>query len=188
MHRRDVLKNLSVMLGGTLSVACQQALQVPVNDRLVTQPLYSDLQRATAHKISDLIIPDTDTPGAQKAGVGEFIDYVISQWYRAPEQQIFLDGLNALMAESDARYGQPFTDLPEAAQVAQLTELERTEGLNADDAENEVEGFFARIKELTVVGYYTSEVGVTQELAYTPMPGRYDGYFKFSDVGRQWSS
>ena len=47
---------------------------------------------------------------------------------------------------------------------------------------------FARLKELTVVGYYATEVGTKQERQYVPMPGWYDGYYKLSAVGKQWSS
>ena len=47
--------------------------------------------------------------------------------------------------------------------------------------------FFTKLKELTVLGYFTSEVGAKQALAYNPMPMRYDGDYDFDKVGREWS-
>ena len=47
--------------------------------------------------------------------------------------------------------------------------------------------FFTKIKELTVTGYYSSEVGATEEMAYNPMPMRYQGDYDFSEIGRHWS-
>mgnify|MGYP006261997723 FL=1 len=70
-----------------------------------------------------------------------------------------------------------YVALGTADQVALLEQLEEDE----DSA-------FARLKELTVVGYYFSEVGVKQERQYVPIPGYYDGYYKLSKVGKQWSS
>ncbi|HET6567933.1 MAG TPA: gluconate 2-dehydrogenase subunit 3 family protein [Rhodothermales bacterium] len=47
--------------------------------------------------------------------------------------------------------------------------------------------FFGTMKELTLVGYYTSEAGATEELRHVPIPGRYDGCIPFSEVGRTWA-
>jgi hypothetical protein len=55
------------------------------------------------------------------------------------------------------------------------------------EAPDEYSPFFYKLKLLTVLGYYTSEVGATQELSYNPVPGRYEGDYDFDKVGRQWS-
>lgn len=47
--------------------------------------------------------------------------------------------------------------------------------------------FFRTMKELTVVGYYTSEVGATVELRHEAVPGRYQGCVPFTEVGRTWA-
>ena len=90
MQRRDLLKGLSLLLGTGLSGACQRALDVPVAERVVLAAVYDQQQQQIAHLIADLIIPETDTPGALDAGVGEFIDYVVSTWFQADEQERFI--------------------------------------------------------------------------------------------------
>lgn len=190
MHRRDVLKGLSVMLGGTLSSACQQAVQIPQAQRIVAAPIYDMTQRDIAYRVADLILPVTDTPGALDAGVGEFIDYVVTQWFTEQEQKRFLAGLDALAEAALKTFGAPFLTLDMQQQVSLLEQAEAQETNVRDDMTQPfgAGSFFKQIKELTVVGYYTSEVGATQERKYTPMPGYYDGYHKFANVGRQWSS
>ena len=124
LSRRDLLKRLAVMLGGGVSVACQQALQVPAADRLVARPAYDDAHRVVAHRIADLIIPETDTPGAAAAGVGEFIDYVVAQWFKPEEKAVFLAGLADVQSRAQAQFQTDFTSLAQADQVQLLEALE----------------------------------------------------------------
>jgi len=189
MDRRRVLKNLSILLGGTVSSACQHALQAVSAERVEVVAAYDAAQGAIAHRVMDLIIPTTDTPGAQAAGVSDFLDYVVAQWYQASERQSFLAGLLKLDADAMQKYGHNFLALAEAQQIVLLNSLDEASQMRATSDLDIVQqqDFFAQIKELTVVGYYTSEIGATQELSYVPMPGRYDGYYQFTDVGRQWS-
>ena len=68
MHRRELLKRLSVLTGGSLSLACQQALSVPPTERRVTGRVYDEEVSALVERLADLIIPTTDTLGAAAAG------------------------------------------------------------------------------------------------------------------------
>jgi hypothetical protein len=188
MQRRDVLKGLSLLLGSGLSGACSKALEVPEAERVVSATVYNQDQRHIAHRIADLIIPQTDTPGALDAGVGEFIDYVVSVWFQADEQARFIAGLTGLESAAMTQHKAAFVDLRTEQQVLLLQSIEAAQTPTSPFAPFGSGEFFAQIKELTVVGYYTSEVGATQERKYVPMPGRYDGYHKYADVGRQWSS
>ena len=188
MQRRDLLKGLSVLLGTGLSGACQRALEVPAAERDVLAAVYDQQQRQIAHLIADLIIPETDTPGALDAGVGEFIDYVVSTWFQADEQERFIAGLADIASRAQAEHQSSFADLSKEMQVQLLTHIEAAQQPVSPFSSFGSGDFFAQIKELTVVGYYTSEVGATQERKYMPMPGRYDGYHKYAEVGRQWAS
>ena len=188
MQRRDVLKGLAVVLGGAVSYSCSQALEVPAAQRVALAGAMTDEQRAVVYRCADLIIPTTDTPGAIEAGVGEFLDYVISVWYQADEREVFFTGLAQMLEEAQSLYGEHFVALKESYQVALLQAAEAREpasfalSFGKNDA-----GFFTKIKELTITGYYTSKVGATIERRYVPMPGSYDGDYKFSEVGRLWA-
>lgn len=189
LERRDLLKGLAVILGAAISPACQRAAQVPSAQRMAGIARWSLEQRAIAHRCADLIMPATDTPSALAVGVGEFMDYVASVWLQQSELEELLAGLNGLQEEAKRQYTKNFVDLSEMEQVQLLTQMETASSvLNASSQEELRSKVFARLKELTVVGYYSSEVGAKQERVYVPMPGRYDGYFKLNKVGRQWSS
>jgi gluconate 2-dehydrogenase gamma chain len=187
MQRRNVLKGLSVLLGTGLSGACQRALDVPAAERVVAALVYDREQQQIAHLIADLIIPETDTPGALAAGVGEFIDYVVSTWFQADEQQRFIAGLADIGVRAQAEHSASFVELTKDKQVQLLQQIEASQMPASPFSPFGSGEFFAQIKELTVVGYYTSEVGATQERKYVPMPGHYDGYHKYADVSRQWA-
>jgi gluconate 2-dehydrogenase gamma chain len=189
LERRDLLKGLAVVLGAAISPACQRAAEVPAAQRMAGVARWSLEQRAIAHRCADLIMPATDTPSALAVGVGEFMDYVASVWLQQSELEELLAGLNGLQEEAQRQYTKNFVDLSEMEQVQLLTQMETASSvLNASSQEELRSKVFARLKELTVVGYYSSEVGAKQERVYVPMPGRYDGYFKLNKVGRQWSS
>lgn len=187
--RRDLLKGLAIVLGAAITPGCQRAVEVPVAQRIAGAARWSADQRAIAHRCADLIMPATDTPGALAAGVGEFMDYVTSVWLQRSELAELLEGLDVLQQQGQRQYSKDFVRLDEAEQVHLLTQMESADsavnfwGLGAGHSKA-----FERLKELTVVGYYFSEVGTKQERRYVPMPGHYDGYYKLSEVGKQWSS
>ncbi len=119
--------------------------------------LLDQQQRRTLEVLCDLIIPATDTPGATGAGVPPFIERVVQDWYAPEDRDRFVKGLATLERDD-------FVALSERRQLARLGKLERDR-----------DKFFAQLKGLTLIGYYTSETGIKQELREPFMPGRYDG-------------
>ena len=163
LERRDLLKGLAVVLGAAISPACQRAAEVPAAQRMAGVARWSSEQRAIAHRCADLIMPATDTPSALAVGVGEFMDYVASVWLQQSELEELLAGLNGLQEEAQRQYTKNFVDLSEMEQVQLLTQMETAgSALNAGSQEELRSKVFARLKELTVVGYYSSEVGAKQ--------------------------
>lgn len=115
-------------------------------------------------RIADLIIPETDTPGASGVGVPEYIDMVIS---RNTDQQLAMaDGLRWLDSEANRLAQKTFIELSEAQQLSLLEPVcEAFDAAPKSHARN-VE-FFSLMKSLTADGYYTSKVGLIDELGYT---------------------
>jgi hypothetical protein len=197
MERRRFLKSTAWLLAGVSSAAVVRAIETGVP---AVQPIghafLDSGQRAMIETLAGMIIPRTDTPGAIEAGVPHFIELMVSDWYTATERGIFVAGLAQLDEHCVTHAGKPFTQCDTAQQVAALGDAERLAGLYVpEQTEPDIFGryvdqhtpFFTKLKELTVLGYYTSEVGATQELAYNPMPMRYDGDHDFAAIGRQWS-
>ena len=189
IDRRDLLKGIAIVLGAAISPGCQRAAQVPLAQRRAGAPRWNVDQRAIAHRCADLIMPATDTPSALAVGVGEFMDYVTNVWLQPSELKEMLAGLDGLQKAARNQFNADFVDLAEVDQVALLTQMESADAsANARTADLLDSKVFARLKELTVVGYYATEIGTKQEREYVPMPGRYDGYYKLRRVGKQWSS
>jgi hypothetical protein len=118
---------------------------------------------ATISRIADLIIPETDTPGAVAAGVPAYIDLVISR--NTDQQLVMADGLRWLDGEAKRTLNKRFIELPGDQQISILEPLCEAADKNERRARNVQ--FFALIKSLTADGYYTSKVGLRTELGYT---------------------
>jgi hypothetical protein len=117
---------------------------------------------ATVAAISELIIPaDQDSPGAQAAGVPAFIDLMVSE-SSADLKRLWHEGLIAIDKMSQEQFSSTFTAAAPDQQITLLKAISKNEYNTRSVAER----FFVSIKSLTVDGYYTSEVGIHQELHY----------------------
>ena len=121
----------------------------------VKPAFFKDADFRVVARIADLILPATDTPGAVGAGVPIYIDTVIAK--NKQQQALATEGLQWLA-------GKNFIDLTEAEQLAILQPL--CEASDAGDLKQRHVQFFHLMKNLTVDGYYTSQVGLMKELGY----------------------
>ena len=143
-------------------------------------------QNATVVTITDLIIPETDTPGAKAVRVNEFIDLILTEWAHENERQDFLAGLDDVDKRSNEIFGKNFIDGTPVQQSAIVSELDQRYAIDHEDRAThpfvrrphspQLTGdFLGVVKRLTLYGYYTSEVGFTQELRKQIIPGAYHG-------------
>jgi len=128
-------------------------------------------------ELVETIIPATDTPGAKAARVHVFVDLVLAHCKTTSERAAFVKGLDAVASECRARYGAELVAAPRASREQLLQRLEAS-----GDA------FVLSLKELTVLGYCTSEVGATQGLAYVPVPGDYRGCVDLKPGQKGWAT
>ena len=203
MNRRELLRRTALLIGGVASSSVCQAVLAGVDGRAkIEKPILSAIQRQQCAVLTELIIPETDTPGAIEAGVPHFVEVMVSDWYTNRERQIFIAGLDSLDQFCSEGFDKRFLECTAQQQINALEQAETDsadykpesgshtgdgEGSLLAPKEDEGKPFFIKIKELTVLGYYTSEVGAKEELRYDPMPMEY-GDIDFADVGRQWSS
>ncbi|MEM9016283.1 MAG: gluconate 2-dehydrogenase subunit 3 family protein, partial [Verrucomicrobiota bacterium] len=131
-----------------------QGPSVEVTDRLST----------LLAEVADVIIPETDTPGAKEAGAHEFIIRLLRDCYELKNQESFYAGLGRVDERSESMHQKPFLELTREEQIAVITETAKKD-----------KGFFKQVKQLTQVGYFTSEIGCTQNLQYMPIPGKFQG-------------
>jgi hypothetical protein len=153
VDRRTALKAL-----GSLSLLALPHPAVPLQQGETWTPRFlTDAELDTATELAELIIPQTDSPGAKVANVHQYIDFVLSE-ATEKQQGSFRSGLAWL----DDRSGSRFVSLDERAQIELL------EALSADGSSEDERGvaFFEQIKQLTVQGYYRSRAGMIEELDY----------------------
>lgn len=178
MNRRAALK---MMMGALGLTATAQVFGAPAFFGSVlssARPVLLEDELALLDEIGETIIPATDdAPGAKAVGIGRFMQAMVSDYYDTGEQQRFLLGLGRLDQLTRERYGKPFPTLGVQDREALLLELEE------DDSAD----YYRMIKQLTVWGYFSSEVGTKQALRYAPIPGRYDGNVKIEPGQRAWA-
>ncbi len=128
------------------------------------KPLFfDDHQNQTVIALSELIIPTTDTPGAKAALVNRFIDLVLNE-ETTEKKKSFVEGLAWIDGRSLKLHAKPFLGLTSEQQTALLTPLADPENKNPEDKLGI--HFFQELKDWTIYGYYTSKIGMEQELEY----------------------
>ena len=120
--------------------------------------------------IAEMIIPETDTPGATSVHVNEFLDLLLADWSSDEDRTRFLDGLDAIDHEARATYGKRFVELADPDRAVTLRALDAMR-----DAQGGAGRAFGELKRLTVYAYFTSETVQKNVLETVMWPGRYDG-------------
>jgi hypothetical protein len=120
--------------------------------------------------IAEMIIPETDTPGATSVHVNEFLDLLLAEWSSDDDRARFLAGLDAIDHDARATYGKRFVELAEADRTVTMRALDAMR-----DAQAGAGRAFGELKRLTVYAYFTSETVQKNVLKTVMWPGRYDG-------------
>ena len=183
IDRRDALAGMAAMFGASLfaPIARAAAVQVtPISSGPPSSPVFTP-QRAMMTALSERVMPTTDTPGAIAAGVPEYIEKLLADWASPDDRKPILAGLDAIEAQSRTDYKVSADKATPAQQDALLT-------LAMEDKIPGGADFFDKFRQLVLTGYFTSEVGITQEREYLPVPGRYDGAYPYSEIKKVFSS
>ncbi len=189
ISRRQALEQVAILLGGAISApTVAGVLSKPTRRAWAASPAWaprtlSPAQLELVATVAEHIIPQTDTPGARAAGVHRFVDTLLSDHYPATERDRFLAGLADVDARAQSAHGQPFRQCSPEQRIALLGEMDARAFASSRGEDG---WFFRRLKELTIVGYYTSEFGAMQELHVSPF-GAYRGDIPYASVGRAWS-
>jgi hypothetical protein len=171
VSRRQALKVIAVGVGtaGTLQIIDKTALAqehvhrgAPPETKPEKSRFFTADELATITIICDLVIPtDERSPGAKEARVPEFIDLMVSE---SPEETktAWREGLKAIDEKCQRDCSTKFRSATPEQQIALLKEISK----NERQPKTAAESFFRRIKNLTIDGYYTSEIGIHKDLRY----------------------
>ena len=191
MNRREAIQRAGLVLGYAVSAPVLAGIMngCKAAPELTYKPVFfTEDQARLVSEVAEIIIPKTDTPGAKDTGVPGFIDKILKECYKKEDQERFLAGLQSFDEEAMKAYGDPFIEL-EPAQQQEFVKKIHDEAIAATKkGELKERPFILMTKELTVTGFFTSEVGATKVLQYAPVPGAYHGCLPLAEVGKTWAT
>lgn len=197
MERREAVKYISILLGG--AVVGADAFLMGCKSNTGTEQEWSADDVAYLNEIGETILPRTSTPGAKDANVGAFMTVMINDSYEASDQKAFREGMDKLNDASKKQFSKNFMAITPQQRVELLTGLDK-EAKEYQQKVNEFNGkenekekteiakgnltykkqhmaphYFTMMKQLTLLGFFTSKPGMTQAVRYLAVPGRYEG-------------
>lgn len=187
MNRREAIERVALLMGGAVIGAeffisgCKSA-STSVGD------FFDQDMIAFLNEVGDTILPTTSTPGAKAANVGQFMSVMVKDCYKPEDQKVFMKGISDLDAASDKKFDKKFLDCSAEQRTALLSELDKEQKEQTKTKETDAPNhYFKMIKELTLLGYFTSEVGSTKALRYVPVPGKFEGCIPYKKGDRAWA-
>jgi hypothetical protein len=187
MNRREAIARVSLIVGGTI-IGSDLFLSGCKPEKKKVETVLTRDSLALINEISETILPQTSTPGAKEANVGHFMIDFVNDCYSAPDRAIFIQGLAAIDKRSMKAYHDNFMQINEQQRLELLTNLD-VEQKEYTKSKNETSPnhYFRMMKELTLLGYFTSEVGCTKALRYVPIPGKYIGCIPYKKGDKAWA-
>jgi hypothetical protein len=188
IDRREAIRRVSTLLGGIALVGEGALLAGCRPDRTPggqSGAHFSPDDIAFLDEVADTILPATSTPGAKDAKVGAFMALMVADSYEPRDQQVFRDGMKQLDDACQAMHHASFVKAtpPQRLAVLERLDQEQKTSMDAREAARAANGaeqpdtpahYFRMMKELTLLGYFTSEIGYTKALRYAESPGRFD--------------
>ena len=183
MNRRELMQMIAAVTGTTL-IGAERALAW---DATATGTnLFTEADAAFLDEVAEVLIPETDTPGARAAGVGAFMTVYVSDCLTAAEQARFRQGMDMIGRYAEDVYGAGFLTLDPGQRLALLEDI-AAEARIAAKGDDDAVHWFTPIHQLTLLGFFTSETGATEVLRYEAVPGEYNGDLAY-DGGPAWAT
>jgi hypothetical protein len=185
MTRREAVRRIALLMGGAMvgSEILLKGQAIPGKKAAG----FTDEDRALLDEIGDTILPPTEIPGAKAVQIGAFMAMMVGDCYTDREHALFREGLRKIDEACRAKAGKPFME---------STPAERTELANALEAEQRAQyakkakddppHYFRMMKELTLLGYFSSELGCTRALRYVEVPGAFHADVPYRKGERAW--
>src|SRR5205809_1946707 len=190
VDRREAIRRVTALLGGVVFVGGTDLLTAVEHAHARAATSHAQVGTFTAQdialldEVADTILPETKTPGAKAAHVGAFMALMVTDTYEDRDQQTFRDGLRQLNEAS-------FMSATPAQRLALLERLDREQKAygetHRDDTPPAAPHYFRQIKELALLGYFTSEIGCTQAMRYRETPGRFDPCVPYTPGETTWA-
>ena len=194
--RREAVQNVVALLGGAALSGGDRLLALSFDIEALEQATskgvgaFSAADVALLDEIAETILPETSTPGAKAAKTGAFMALSVTDVYTTENQSIFRDGLRKVDEACTSAHGTSFMAATPAQRLTVLQALDREQKAAMDARptnSDEPRHYFRLMKELALLGYFTSEIGCTKALRYVESPGRFDPCAPHKPGDRSWA-
>jgi hypothetical protein len=205
--RRAAVQRVVALMGGLALVAEDRVFAFAPDAATLAQTTaqgvggFSAADVALLDEIAETILPETSTPGAKAARTGAFMALMVTDGYTDRDQAVFRDGMRALEEACRTATGGGFLQATPAQRLALLEVLDREQRTTAEErvsyrtrypaplppTEEAAPHYFRMMKELALLGYFTSEIGYTKAMRYIESPGRFDGDAPLAPGDRSWA-
>jgi hypothetical protein len=212
ISRREAMRHVTVLLGGVVLVDGDRMLaamadaasaDAAAQETAAGVGTFTTADVAFLDEVAETILPETSTPGAKAARTGAFMALMVTDAYTPRNQQIFRDGMKRLEEACQREHGVSFVQARPEQRLALLQRLdaERQAEVDALIAMRRSRApvappplpdapvhYFRLMKELALLGYFTSEIGYRQAMRYMETPGRYDPCAPHKPGEKIWAS
>ena len=190
MDRRELLKQIALLTGSAV-VGGEFFLSGCKSNDKTSVGFFSGKDISFFDEVAETIIPKTNTPGAKDAEVGKFMASYSTDCYDELQLKTLKKGINQLNETAEKKYGNDFMKLTASQKKELLTEID-TETKKYNEQKNQSEKelpphYFTLIKQLVLLGFFTSKPGATQVLRYVPVPGKYYGCIDYKEGETSWA-
>lgn len=193
MDRREAIRRVSALLGGIALVSETALLEACGRERSAgsaAATTFSPNDVALLDEVADTILPETSTPGAKAAQCGAFMALMVTDTYADPDQQVFKNGLQQLDTACRQMHKTGFMAATPAQRLALLEQIDKEQKAYMDSRAPNADTpphYFRMMKELALLGYFTSEIGYTKAMRYVEAPGRYDPCVPYKPGETSWA-
>jgi hypothetical protein len=186
LDRREAVRQISLLLGGTILGAEAFLSGCKSNDGNAVS--FSQKEVELLNEIADTILPQTTSPGAKAANVGELMKVMVRDCYEERDQKIFKEGMDKIQELAQKEYKGSFVQIKPEQRHALLLKLDNEQKTYMEDWKDpDPKHYFRLMKELTLFGYFTSEIGCTQARRYVETPGRFDACIPYKKGEKAWA-
>jgi hypothetical protein len=214
MDRREALSRVALIFGGTIIGA--EAFLSGCKPTPAKEGLFAAEDIALLDEVGETILPTTaSSPGAKAAGIGQFMKTIVTDCYTEDDQRAFTNGISKLNDAAKKKFDNGYMQLTPEQRTQLLTDLdkeakdynkaidernskltdeekhkrslEQNAGTYKRDPKDDPH-YFGMMKQLTVWGYFTSEVGATKALRYVAVPTKYEGCIPYKKGDKAWAT
>lgn len=182
MKRKKALQLTATIMG--IAVFGSEVFLAGCQQTSKTNELFTDQDLILMDEIGETILPDSDrSPGAKAAEIGKFMKVIVTDCYSESEQSIFKYGLLEITKRANQKFNKDFLTISDNERFALLTVIDKE---SKKDVVTGKPHFYTMFKQLTIWGYFTSEIGQTKALRYNPIPGGFNGIVDYKPGDRAW--